>query len=97
MSKRAKTKDSTEVTRLEIVKSGRKVVLGDVLDSEIQRHIPRLCGNGTSISIALVLAAAEAYLLARDRTVLVEYDGHVSLTKDWARSLLILVPFQLSF
>ena len=79
----------TEVTRLKVAKRGRKVVFGDVLDSEIQRYIQHLPDNGTSISIALVLAAAEGYLLACDRTVLIEYGGHVSLTKDWARSLLI--------
>ena len=73
------------MTRLEVMKHGHKVVLEGVPDSEIQRYIQRLHGNRTSLSIALVLAAAEGYLLDRDHTVLVEYGRHVSLTKDWAR------------
>ena len=63
------------------------------MDTEIQRYVQRLRDNGTSVSTALVQAAAEGYLLARDRTVLVEYGGHVSLTKDWARSLLIRMGY----
>ena len=42
MSKHVKTGDSAEVTRLEVTKRGCKVVLGDVLDSEIQQYIQRL-------------------------------------------------------
>ena len=43
---------------------------------------------GIMENISLVKAAAKGYLLGRDRTVLVEYGGHVNLTFDWARSLL---------
>ena len=77
------------MTHLEVAKRGRKVALGEKLDAEIRRYIQRLRDNGTSISTALVQAAAEGYVLSRDRTVLVEYGGHFSLTMDWTRSLLI--------
>ena len=83
-----KAGDSFEVTKLDIAKRGRKVALGEMLDDEIKRYIQHLRENGTAISITLVQAAAEGYLLGRDRTVLVQYGGHVSLTWDWARSLL---------
>ena len=69
------------MSTLEVAKRGRKVALGEALDTEIKRYIQRLRDNGTAVSIALVQAAAEGYLLARDRTALVEYGGHVSHTR----------------
>ena len=81
VSKHAKTGDSTEVTSLKVAKRGVRLCLDIVLDCEIQPYIQLLCGNGTSLSIALVLAAAEGYLLACDRTVLIQYGGHVLLQR----------------
>lgn len=93
VSKHVKIGDSTEVTHLQVAKRGRKVALGEQLDAEVWRYLQRLRENGTSISTTLVLAAAEGCLLGRDRTVLVEYGVHVSLTMDWARSLLIRIGY----
>ena len=91
--KRTKTGDAKEVTNLEFAKCGHKVILGEQLDAEVRQYIQRLRDNGTSISTALVQAAAEGYLLGRDRTVLVQYGGHVSLTMDWACSILIRMGY----
>ena len=49
------------------------------LDAEVKHYIQRLRENGTAVSVALVQAAAESYLLGRNRTVLAEYGGHVGL------------------
>ena len=67
-------------------KAGRKVLLGEKLCNE--RYVECLRDIGTPVSLSLVQAAAEGYLLGQDCTVLVEYGGHVSLTFDWTQSLL---------
>ena len=68
-------------------------MLGYVLDSEIQQYIQRLHGNGTSLSIPLLLAAAERYLLARDLTLVYSLNmvgmsvlqriGHIHFSSKW--------------
>ena len=88
LAQRVKAGDLTEVTQLGVVKRGRKLALGETLDAEVKHYIKRLQENGTAVSIALVQAAAQGYLLGRDRTVLAEYGGHVRITWDWARFLL---------
>ena len=88
VSKSAQIGDSTKVSHLKIAKHGRKVTLGEKLNAEIRWYIQRL-RDETSISTALVQAAAEGYLIGRDCTVPVEYGGHFFLIIDWAQSLLI--------
>ena len=88
VAKRAKVGDSSAVTKLDTVKCGRKVALGEPLDAEIKRYIQCLRENGTAVSVRLVQAAAKGYLLGCDCTVLVEYGGHVCLMLNWACSLL---------
>ena len=51
LSKRVKA-DLSEVTKLDVAKSGRKVTLGEIL---------HLRENGAAVSISLVQAAAEGY------------------------------------
>ena len=43
---------------------------------------------GTPVSVALVQAAGEGIVMAKDRTLLVENGGHISITGGWADSLL---------
>ena len=71
VAKHAKNGDTTKVTKLPCGQRGRKVALGEKLDTEIKQYIQCLHANGTPISKALVQAAAEGYLINRDRTVLV--------------------------
>ena len=85
---RTKNGDTTKVTKLPCGQRGRKVALDEKLDTEIKQYIQCVRANGTPISKVLVQAAAEGYLINRDRTVFVGYGGHVSLTADWARLLL---------
>lgn len=88
LAQRTKAGDSTELTQLAVVKRRQKLALGETLDSEVKLYIKRLRENWTAVRISLVQAAAEGYLLGRDRTVLQECGGHVHITWDWARSLL---------
>ena len=74
--------------KLDTVKHGQKVALGEALDAKMKRHIQCLRENGTAISVRLVQAAAVGYLLSCDCTVLVEYGGHSGLALDRVCSLL---------
>jgi hypothetical protein len=93
VSKHMKTGDATEVRHLEVARRGRKVALGELIDTEIQQYVQSLCDNGTSVSTVFVQTGAEMYPFACERSVLVKYGRHVSLTKDWARSLLIRMGY----
>ena len=50
MSRRVKVEDSSEATKLEIVKHGQKVALVGALDAKIKQYIHRLRENGTAVS-----------------------------------------------
>ena len=43
------------------------------------------CNNdaGGSIGPSIVITAAEWIVTAHDRTLLVQYGGHINLTRDW--------------
>ena len=55
--------------------------------------IKRLRDSGTGISSSIVLAVAEGYIMQRNKTVLMQYGGHVELTHNWALSLLARLGF----
>ena len=93
LGKRARAGDTSDVTTLPTAKRGRKLLLGESLDKEIQQYIKRLRDSSTGISSSIVLAAAEGYIMQRNKTVLVQYGGHVELTRDWALSLLTQLGF----
>ena len=77
-----------EVKSLPGHKRGRKVMLGEELDGKVQSYVKALRAAGTPIGSSVVMAAAEGLVRAYDRTILVEYGGHISITKSWVMSLL---------
>ena len=76
------------VTSLPTKPQGRPVLLGQVLDADVQEYVRSQRAVGGVINTAIVRAGAEGIILARDRSVLVKYGGHIELTKAWAMSLL---------
>ena len=66
----------------------RPVLLGQVLDEDVQEYVRSQRVVGGVVNTAIVRAGAEGIILARDRSVLVKYGGHIDLTKSWAQSLL---------
>ena len=46
-----------------------------------------------SLGSSIVIADAEGTVTAHDRTLLVQYSGHINLTHDWAMSLLSRMGF----
>ena len=71
---------------------GRPSALG-YFDQEVQKYIMALRAAGTAISSPLVVAAAQAIIEAKDRTLLVENGGSIHLTRSWASSLMQRMGF----
>ena len=76
------------MTSLPTKPQGRPVLLGQVLDEDVQEYVRSQRAVGGVVNTAIVRAGAEGIILARDRSVLVKYGGHIDLTKSWAKSLL---------
>ena len=65
----------------------RPLLLGE-LDKKVQAYVRALRDAGGSIGSSIVIADAEGIVTAHDRTLLVQYGGHINLTRDWSLSLL---------
>ena len=76
------------VCELPLKKRGRPLLLGERLDSMVQKYISDTRKVGGSVSTAVVIAGAKGILMTQDRTRLAEFGGPVTLTKAWAISLL---------
>ncbi|CAH1257592.1 POGZ [Branchiostoma lanceolatum] len=71
---------------------GRPLKLGD-LDAEMQKFARSTRQGGGVVNRPMIMAAAKGLLMRRDRSVLVEYGGHIEITKAWANSLLLRMNF----
>ena len=74
-------------------KRGRKLLLGDELDSLVQRYIVGVRESGGVINTQIVIAAARGIVLSRDRTMLRENGGSIDITRTWALSLMNRMSF----
>ena len=88
VQERRKENDFTTVTTIESKKRGRPLTLGE-LDSDVQSYIRGLRRAGTPLSLPVIVAGATGIVIAKDRSLLAENGGHISLTPAWARSLLV--------
>ena len=69
-------------------KRGRPLTLGKELDDDAQKFVKALRKAGTPINTAVILAAVEGIITAKDRTLLACNGGHIKLNKSWAKSLM---------
>ena len=88
LSARSKKNDTSEITALPMKKRGRPSALGEIIDQDVQKYIRALRQAGAPVSAQLIRAAAEGIVSAKDRNLLIENGGHVSLTRGWAISIL---------
>ena len=63
--KRQAEKDDS---KLPVKKRGRKVVLGEKMDSMVQQYILKLRPKGATINTAIVIPGAKGILQSQDRT-----------------------------
>ena len=83
-----------DIVTLPLNKRGRPLLLGQDLDTKVQLYRRKVRdGGGGAVSARIVTAAARGILLKCDRTKLVEFGGHVELSRHWAHSLLKCMNF----
>ena len=69
------------------------MLLGDDLDIKVQMYLKKVREGGGVVSARIAMAAARGIVLTCDRSLLVEFGGHVELSKLWAYSLLDRMKF----
>ena len=82
-----------EIKHLCPKKCGRPCLLGDALDVKLQKYLKWICEEGGSVSSRIVRPAAQGILLAYDKAKLADFGEHISLSKQWAYSLLHRMNF----
>ena len=85
--------ENLTVMSLPIKKRGRPLLLGEKLDSEIKSYIKAVCEVGGIVTTSITIAAATAIMRKADRNLLAENGGHISITSNWAKSLLYRMNF----
>ena len=64
------------------------LLLGGLLDGRVQRYIKEMHSKGAIVSTAIVMACAEGVVIHHDSILLAINNGHITISKDWAKSLL---------
>ena len=85
--------DSDDLSELPTKKRGRRVLLGDDLDRKVHLYLKKVREGGGVVSARIAMAAARGIVLTCDRSMLVEFGGHVELNRPWAYSLLHRMNF----
>ena len=65
----------------------------DDLDQKVQLYLKKVREGGGVVSARIAMAAARGIVLTCDRSMLVEFGGHVELNRHWAYSLLHRMNF----
>lgn len=76
------------VTSLPTKPQGRPLLLGQELDKAVQDYIEALRIAGGVVNTAIIMAAANGIISAKDVTLLTSHGGNIEINKEWARSLL---------
>ena len=79
--------------KLESARRGHPLLLGAVLDKEVQDYVKNLREAGAVINSAIVRAAAEGIVKNHDSNLLQCNGGHIVITKSWAKSFLDCIGF----
>ena len=80
---------SNDVRELPNKKMGRLLLIGEEADRQLQEYVRYLRDCGSPVNTSVVIATAEGILTSIDANVLASNGGGISLSKDWAKSLLI--------
>ncbi len=81
------------VKSLPVKKRGRPLLLGETLDGQVQSYIKSVREGGGVITTSITMAAASAIVKNSDRNLLAENGGPISITANWAKSLLHRMNF----
>ena len=73
---------------LPTLSQGRPLLLEHELDRAVQKFVEFMRKIGGIVNTAIVMAAVQGIVSARDHALLTEHGGHIEITKAWAKSLL---------
>ena len=85
--KRKQEKD-LDIVELPNKKKGRSLLLGELLDGRVQSYVKEMRAKGAVVNTAIVMGCAEGVVMHHDSNLLDINGGHITITKDWAKSLL---------
>ena len=85
--------DDLTVKALPVKKLGRPLLLGENLDSQVKAYIQALREEGGVVTTSITMAAATAIVRKADRNLLGENGGPITITNNWAKSLLYRMNF----
>ena len=90
--KRIQEAGSDEVSTLPPRKRGRPCLLGDV-ENQLKLYLSKIRDQGGVITASVVVAAVRGILMCCSPSQLVEFGGHITLSKTWAYHLLERMKF----
>ena len=93
LRQKQKVGSNAEVKTLPAKKRGRPLMLGEDIDKQLQLYQQKVRDQGGVITASVVVAAARGILLSNDRSKLVEFGGHIELSRQWAYSVLDRMKF----
>lgn len=82
-----------EIIVLPPKKRGRQFLLGEQLDKQIQEYLKIIRGQGGIVNASVVISAAKGIIMATDSSLLMEYGGHINLSRHWAYHVLDRMKF----
>ena len=88
-----KRRADSEVSTLSPKKRGRPILLGQHVDKQVQLYVKKTREQGGVITASVVVAAAYGILMAMNKSLLVEFGGHITLSRHWAYHLLNRMNF----
>ena len=92
MKENRTVEEGGDLSELPTKKWGRQVLLGNDLDQKVQLYLKKVREGGV-VSAWIAMAAARGIVLTCDRSMLVEFGGHVELNRHWAYLLLHRMNF----
>ena len=85
--------EALQIHALPAKKRGRPVALGEDLDQQLQAYVCALRSAGAVVNTAIVRAAARGIVSSTNRFQLYEFGGHLTLSKEWGKSVLRRMGF----
>ena len=93
LRQKRRAEDDGEVATLSLKKCGRPFLLGQDLDTKVQLYLKKVRESGGAVLDRIAIAASRGIMLSCDRSRLVQFGGHVQLSRHWAHSLLKRMNF----
>ena len=80
---------SLEDVVLPVKKRGRPLLVGEILDKQVQMYIKELQKGHCIVNTAILISAAQGIVMAHDANLLSCNGGSIELKREWAKSLMM--------